>query len=293
MRPPDPCVNRPEVFDAFQVDLRTCLSDHEECKKPDLNQLPNRVLRLDDDHPNSVFVHECRPEDQGEYVALSYCWGKTPQVKLLKANLDDFSKKGVAVSTLPKTIRDSIVATRKLGIKYLWVDSLCIIQDSVEDKDKEIVGMAKVYKNATITISAAAATDCGEGFLEDRSAVQELNLFSDEAINTRAWTYQESTLAPRLLIFGSGPPQWHCKENDSILADQTLRYMDRPAAPQDDIGSWLTWFPVLQNYSQRALSYQTDKLAALSALAAEYQSPQTGAYAAGLWKASLPRGLLW
>jgi Heterokaryon incompatibility protein (HET) len=358
MRPPDPSVSRDDVFDAFRVSLQTCLSDHKKCEKPNPNQLPTRLLLLDDDVSDRVFVHECKPGERGNYVALSYCWGTTTQIKLLKTNLDDFSKKGIEVGTLPKTIEDSIIATRKLGVKYLWIDSLCIIQDSIEDKDKEIVRMASIYKNATITISAAAATDCGQGFLEDRSDVQlRLNIsmrlpflrtadeeileaidwiylcpdphmghkvkrFSEEAINTRAWTYQESTLAPRLLIFGSGPPQWHCKEswkidglnihpknlpnhmcpsgimkftiqNNSIVADQTLKYLERPEPPKDDIGLWLTWFPLLENYSHRALSYPTDKLLALSALAAEHQSPQNGTYAAGLWNASLPRGLLW
>jgi hypothetical protein len=358
MKRPNPAVNRPAVFDAVKASLETCLSDHHQCQKPNPNQLPTRVLLLDGDDPDRVFVHGCTPGEQGQYVALSYCWGKTAQVKLLETNLGDFTKKGIEIGTLPKTIQDSIIATRNLAIKYLWIDSLCIIQNSPQDMDNEIVNMANIYKNATITISAAAATDCGQGFLEDRSEVQtrldnslclpflatsedenpeaidwvyvsadpyighKVKLFSEEPINTRAWTYQESTLAPRLLIFGSGPPQWHCKErwriigleihpnnlpnpqfssgvmkmtieDGSIVADQTRKYIERPAPPKDDIGLWLTWFPVLENYSQRALSYQTDKLAALSALAAEYQSPENGVYAAGLWKASLPRGLLW
>ncbi|KAF1993423.1 HET-domain-containing protein [Amniculicola lignicola CBS 123094] len=358
MKPPDPSVIRDEVFDGFMANLEACLSDHKECPKPKPDQFPTRVLRFDEDGSNRVFVHESEPDEQGEYIALSYCWGTTPQTKLLKTNLGEFSTEGIKVNTLPKTLEDSIIATRKLGINYLWIDSLCIIQDSIEDKDKEIVNMANIYKNATLTISAAAATDCGQGFLEDRSEVQarldismclpflttadeetreamawvylcadpylghKVKLFSDEVINSRAWTYQESTLAPRLVIFGSGPPQWHCKENWRIsglrihpgnlpnpeftsgvmkfteqdgrtVADQTLKMIERPAPPQDDIGLWLTWFPVLRNYSQRALSFQTDKLAALSALAAEHQSPDNGIYAAGLWKASLPRGLLW
>lgn len=303
-------------------------------------------------------MHECRPSEQGQYAALSYCWGKTTQVMLSMKNLEEFSKKGISVGTLPKTIGDSIIATRKLGIKYLWIDSLCIVQDSDEDKNKEIANMANIYKNATITISAAAATDCGEGFLEDRSEVQirldnslclpflasadeenlavadwiylcsdpymgyKVKLFAEEPINARAWTYQELTLSPRLLIFGSGPPQWHCKErwrisgldfhpnhlpnpectsgvmkitveDGRIVADQTLRFVDRPAPPKDDIGLRLTWIPTLQNYSQRALSYRIDKLPALSALAAENQSTENGTYAAGLWEASLPRSLLW
>ena len=172
MRLPNPSVARDDVFNAFRVGLETCLSDHKECGKPNPNQLPTRLLLLDDDILDRVFVHECEPGERGNYVALSYCWGTTAQFKLLQANLDDFLKKCIEIGTLPKTIEDSIIATRKLGVKYLWIDSLCIIQDSIEDKDKEIVNMASIYKNATITSSAAAATDCGQGFLEDQSDVQ-------------------------------------------------------------------------------------------------------------------------
>jgi len=163
-------VARDDVFEAVKVDLETCLSNHEECEKPRPSQLPTRLLLLDNDVPDRVFVHECKAGERGNYVALSYCWGLTVQTKLLMTNVDDFSTKGIEVRALPKTIEDSIIATRKLGIKYLWIDSLCIIQDSIEDKDKEIVSMAGIYKNATITISAAATTDCGQGFLEDQCA---------------------------------------------------------------------------------------------------------------------------
>lgn len=358
MRPPNPSVAHDDVFDVFKASLGKCLSDHTECAKPGARRLPTRVLLLEDKEPERVFLHECEPEEQGKYVALSYCWGKTPQTMLLKSNVDDFQEKGIEVRTLPKTIQDGITATRKLGTKYLWIDSLCIIQDSPEDKDKEIVGMANIYKNATVTISAAATQDCGDGFLEKREDVQlridksmclplmstsdletrvvldylhlcpearmghKLRRFADESINTRAWTYQESTLAPRLLIFGSGPPQWHCKESWKIYGlnispedlphpvcvsttmkitledgrikpEDTLKYQDRPDPPKDEIGLWPEWFPLLEDYSHRALSFRTDKLLAVSALAAEHQSPKNGNYAAGLWSSSLPRGLLW
>lgn len=357
MQKPNPSVLRDDVFEGFARNLQTCLTEHEECEKPNPNQLPTRLLLLDDKSEDRIFVHECKPEERGKYVALSYCWGTTPQVKLLKDNYNDFVTTGIEVRTLPKTIKDSILATRKLGLRYLWIDSLCIIQDSSDDKDKEIVGMANIYKNATITISAAAATDCGQGFLEDRSLVQQrldaslylpfkssdpetrtaidwvylcpdphighkVKRFSEEPISSRAWTYQETTLAPRLVIFGSGPPQWHCKgrweisgldmhprnlpsqecttttmkitvQDGCIVPEETLKHVERPREPLDDIGLWLKWFPSLENYSRRALSFRADKLLALSALATEQQRRQNGTYVAGLWSESLPRSLLW
>ena len=358
MRAPDACVNQPKVFNAAKKYLRTCLEKHEECRKPDPAAQPTRLLRLDDHDKDRVFVQETRVGTQHAYAALSYRWGITKQIKLSKAEVKNLSEKGVLVSSLPQTIQDAIFTTRQLDLKYLWVDTLCIIQDSAEDKDREVARMAVIYQNATITISAAAAVDCGDGFLQDREEValrlraamclpvlahsdeetvevvewvylcpeayagHKIKTFDEETISKRAWTYQETTLSPRLLIYGSGPPQWHCKkvwriigsgdlkklpnpnrtsgvikitlEDGSISANGTTKTVERPPPPPDDIGLWHTsWFPVLENYSRRGLTVQTDKLAALSALAAEYQSQESGMYAAGLWKASLPRSLLW
>jgi hypothetical protein len=359
MRAPDACVNQPKVFNAAKLHLRTCLEEHEECRKPDSAAQPTRLLHLDGNDKDRVFVHETQSGTQYAYGALSYRWGITEQVKLLKACVKDFSKEGVLVSSLPHTIQDAIFTTRQLDLKYLWVDTLCIIQDSAEDKDGEVARMAVVYMNATITICAAAAADCGDGFLQDREEVSlrlkaamclpvlaslgeetlecvewvylcpdtyaghKIKTFAEETISKRAWTYQETTLSPRLLIYGSGPPQWHCKKvwkimglrvhpnnlpnphctsgvmkitlkDGSISADGTRKTVERPPPPPDEIGLWHTdWLPVLENYSRRGLTVQTDKLAALSALAAQYQSPENGTYAAGLWTGSLPRSLLW
>jgi hypothetical protein len=359
MREPDACVNQPKVFNAAKLHLRTCLEEHEECRKPDPAAQPTRLLHLDDNDKDRVFVQETHVGTRHAYAALSYCWGATEQVKLLKAEVKDFSKTGVLISSLPQTIQDAIYTTRQLDLKYLWVDTLCIIQDSTEDKDREVARMAVIYMNATITISAAAAADCGDGFLQDREEVSlrvraamclpalasadeetlevvdwvylcpdtyaghKIKTFDEETISMRAWTYQETTLSPRLLIYGSGPPQWHCKEawkiiglkvhpdnlpnpsytsevmkitleDGSISADGTIKTVERPPSPPDEIGLWhANWFPVLENYSRRELTVRTDKLAALSALAAEYQSQENGTYAVGLWSASLPRSLLW
>ena len=359
MRAPDACVNQPKVFNAAKLHLRTCLEEHEECRKPDPAAQPTRLLHLDDNDKDRVFVQETHVGTRHAYAALSYCWGATKQVKLSKAEVKDFSKKGVLISSLPKTIQDAIFTTRQLDLKYLWIDALCIIQDSTEDKDREVARMAVIYMNATITISAAAAADCGDGFLQDREEValrlraamclpvlaysdeetlavvewvylcpdtyagHKIKTFDEETISKRAWTYQETTLSPRLLIYGSGPPQWHCREvwkiiglrvhpnnlpnpnytsgvmkitleDGRISADGTIKTVERPPPPPDEIGLWHTnWFPVLENYSRRGLTVRTDKLAALSALAAEYQSQENGTYAVGLWSASLPRSLLW
>lgn len=75
---------------------------------------------------------------------------------------------GIRFSSLPKTLQDAIVVTQKLGLQYLWVDSLCIIQDDPQDLTREIANMANIFKCAFVTISAASAPRVDRGFLEDR-----------------------------------------------------------------------------------------------------------------------------
>ena len=134
-------------------------------------------------------------------------------------------------------MHDAIRVTRELGLLYLWVDALCIIQDSSEDKLKEISHMNVIYKNSHLTISAASAEKCSEGFLQKRRMHSGLEVGKDpfhmqyqcpdnvrglvilreeapyhpywEATRARAWTLQEHVLSPRTLIYGARMI-WRC-----------------------------------------------------------------------------------
>jgi hypothetical protein len=113
----------------------------------------------------------------GKYAALSYVWGGPQAIETIKSNIDGY-KVQIPFDGLPQTIKDAIFCTHKIGLKYLWVDSLCIIQDSKEDKQREIDQMSRIYSHAHITISAARAKSCDEGFLQTRSSIGKLWKFS-------------------------------------------------------------------------------------------------------------------
>ncbi len=105
-------------------------------------------------------------EDQSIYAVLSYCWGAW-QNGLTAMSLHDRLQR-LDTSALSQTLRDVITTTRKIGMKYLWIDALCIIQDSMDDEVIELASMCRTYQEASVTIIVASASSANEGFLEDR-----------------------------------------------------------------------------------------------------------------------------
>lgn len=101
----------------------------------------------------------------GQYVALSYVWGKKHSMRLVRTNWNDFMR-GIALEELPKTLQDAVRVTRSLDVQYLWIDSLCILQDSDFDKEMQIPYMNEYYRGAIAVISASGAADVHAGFLQ-------------------------------------------------------------------------------------------------------------------------------
>ena len=164
---------------------------------------------------------------------------------------------GIATSTLPQTILDAITVTRKLGLQYLWVDSLCITQDSASEKDKEIAKMDRIYQNAQLTICAASAEKCNDGFLATRSMRGDSspstilasipfacpNMASGtvslrkpepyyigyEPLSKRGWALQERVLSSRMIIYGRWQMYWQCQSQMKSDGGRTDRFDDKLA----------------------------------------------------------------
>jgi hypothetical protein len=152
--------------------------------------------------------------------------------------------KSIEMSSLPQSLQDAVKVTRKLGLRYIWIDALCIIQDSKEDKERELKKMAQIYQNGLLTISAASARTVSDGFLRNREClstnipmfclpyclpepdsgtegsivVQESHHYDprSEPINQRAWTLQERLLSPRVLVYGTLQLLWQCQSEQLI-----------------------------------------------------------------------------
>ena len=256
------------------------------------------------------------------YAALSYCWGTVQPNALIDLNLESYLA-GIQLSSLPKSLRDAVVVTRKLDIQYLWVDSLCIIQNSEEDKIHEIARMESIYSNAYVTISASCAIDCNAGFLGvqnpakksftvpfrcNNGEVGQVSLSAlgpsqktsyaipTEPIHSRAWTFQESFFSRRMIIYSKHQLFWVCGETWGKDGGRISReeYFSRELSsrslrePKTD-----DWVDIICEYSSRGVTNASDKLPALSSIAAYFAKRTNDVYLAGLWRSKLLHELCW
>ncbi|KDN69744.1 putative heterokaryon incompatibility protein [Colletotrichum sublineola] len=213
----------------------------EERPEASVPYLPSRLIKLETPETfRLVQGTECPVGTR--YVALSYCWGTKPVDSLLRL-LQSTAKSlylEQPVDILPKTFRHALEIIQRFEIRYIWIDRLCIFQDSAEDWQKEASTMQSVHRNAYIGISALEASDDDGGcfFERDPSKVTTTvvsfklkedgeekafrsdrekrwswrHLFESEPVVQRSWVVQERLLAPRTLHFGSKQVFWECRE---------------------------------------------------------------------------------
>ena len=195
--------------------------------------MPKRVI---DVGPSDGSVKPYLRETQGrhgEWATLSHCWGNSVTTKLTGKTLAEKVSHGISVADLSQNFQDAVVVTRLLGLRYIWIDSLCIIQDSVEDWLEESAKMADIYKNSTITIAATNTGESTTGFLRDRRSAIRCTLKKKNWVKIpviirpriawygfaeitgplthRAWVLQERLLSPRILHFGGQQIMWQCR----------------------------------------------------------------------------------
>jgi hypothetical protein len=151
--------------------LAECHATHDECRSYVQGFFPTRLVDLrlggDTNSVKVVLTHSVEHIGEAVYATLSYCWGGDQAIKTITSTLERHMA-GIEISHLSPTLKDAIKVTRSLGIEFLWVDSLCIIQDDPEDVATEISRMSEYYENAFVCISAAVAASCNEGFLQTR-----------------------------------------------------------------------------------------------------------------------------
>lgn len=249
----------------------------------------------------------------GNYCALSYCWGPVDKqpIRTLGENIRDHYS-GIPIAALPQTFRDAITLTKALGIDYLWIDSLCIQQDDDDDWKREAASMGALYQQATLVIAASGSKDPTGGlFICERSPkialqlsypndgnegsgafnlaarkspMQPLSMYRDP-LQERAWALQESYLARRIAQFSLRGAGWRCKSNQ---CDES--------GSHDNLGLYehLSWFNLLQHYSWKKLTRQSDRLVALQGIVNEEGKRKNDIFLSeGVWEKEIPQHLQW
>lgn len=132
--------------------------------------MPTRLIEIGKDIGSPLRLIETDSSFEQRYVALSHCWGSIPKAAGFFTSKDtwDRHKRNIDFEKLPRTFQDAVTITRDLGIKYIWIDSLCIIQGDQDDWANEAGKMENVFSSAYCTIAASSASSCLEGFLHER-----------------------------------------------------------------------------------------------------------------------------
>ncbi|KAF4846576.1 hypothetical protein CGCSCA4_v006065 [Colletotrichum siamense] len=235
------------------------------------------------------------------YVALSYVWGQVDTYRLLKGNYKDMMRFGGLTRNwkrLPRTIRDVILFTEAIGERYLWIDTLCLIQDDNDDKIPGIKHMDIIYSRAFCTIIAASGEDAnagipGWGLIRRRAQrVSEvhpgINAILTQSMTTymrqtryekRAWTFQEYFLPPRRIIFVNSQAYYVCREcywreddaertqlNSDSWRDESYLSLLNSSWMNDDADTHNTWTMMLYYYTKRELTCESDMLNAMAGI---------------------------
>jgi hypothetical protein len=230
--------------------LKNCVENHSSCRPPtEFQKPPRRLLQVDNKTQNLVLVESFADFQHVEWVSLSYCWGGEPSMKLTDESMNAL-KDGISLANFDDTIRDAVLVTRALGISYIWIDALCILQDGKEWSE-EASKMNEIYGGSTVTLVIASSNSVKDGFLKKRDlnyipVTYSTDLAEDSRAklfispewddsereyngpwSKRGWTMQEGLLPNRLLHYTASQIVWKCCEEQRFERGVTERVEDR------------------------------------------------------------------
>ncbi|QIX02145.1 hypothetical protein AMS68_007662 [Peltaster fructicola] len=327
---PPGITNSRDSFDQFHSWLKSC-KNHERCITLGTTDfVPSRLI--DVGSGDSVRLvetggHKTYTDELGVTKACNnHCWGSWVEPTLQTTNIDEF-KKSIRLNVLPRNFQDAVVASRLLNIQYIWIDSLCIVQNSREDKGVQLPAMHKIYGCSYLNLAAANSYDCHGGFFRNR----DLSVLSStvrvgsvecrvvrkdfwagelltEPLYKRAWVLQERTLSPRTLNFGR-QAFWQCLHTTAceIMPNGVPLVIDsgkdelkwrrllhqEEFTRQDKVDLQGVWRHMVNTYKTCQITQKTDALPALDGLVTKMHSISKEEYVAGLWRNNLVEQLAW
>ena len=250
----------PKAIELAQTWINTCAKQHSKCNhgtkmllgrtREGKQPLPARILDIganDSDAIKLLITNGAK----GAYACLSHCWGKTKSIVLNQGNEHTLTK-DIPWKGLPKTYTDAITFCRRLGIRYLWIDALCIIQDDAQDWRQESVKMGSYYGNCYACLAATTSANHDDGcaisspplkyagagldglpyciYIRPESAHIAKQRDHKHAeyfpLLTRAWAYQERRLSPRVLHFCGVEMFFECAEMTACECEQSSKPLE-------------------------------------------------------------------
>ncbi|KIL88272.1 hypothetical protein FAVG1_08351 [Fusarium avenaceum] len=239
-------------FEMLKKWMQLCGEQHNICQHHE-DQISIPRFRLID--VNRKCIVQVGGDRRPPFATLSYVWGRRPFLRLVKANVSELEQEGsLEMVELPPTIRDAITVCEKLQVEYLWIDSLCIIQDDESVMLEVVDKMDSIYRESILTLIAASGTDAYSGipgvrpgtrFLEQHTleirGVQLIDSVDEHQFDLhsmskepewvsgtpwaqRAWTFQEALVSRKSLFFTAEQVYWNCREG--LMSEDTTEYVD-------------------------------------------------------------------
>ncbi|KAI1179295.1 heterokaryon incompatibility protein-domain-containing protein [Nemania sp. FL0916] len=288
----------PQSLGHLEIWLRKCNETHPRSLKDDI-ELPTRLLKTTE---GEIRVVETEEGVEGRYMTLSHRWGADETFNI----------------------------TRELKISYIWIDSLCIIQDDLEDWERESVRMRTIYGNSYLNIAGCHPKDSSESLfslsdLKNRFPTHPVpgreatyirqqphmthtdygmnysDFDNQQVLLSRGWVLQERLLSPRIVYYDADELKWECNMaldcqcgGMGVIANFKLDYMAALEGSDAPRELSLMWMRTSQRYSCLRLTYDTDRVVALAGIANQAsKSGDGGKYLAGLWEHNLAFQLCW
>lgn len=267
-----------------------------------ISPLPHRVIEIISPFTTVESLIQLRLKttshtEHALYVTLSHRWGGSFTLKTFKETLPARTR-GFTLNDLPRTFQDAVLVSAALGLRYLWIDSLCIVQNDEDEWLDQSTKMGVIYSNSTVTIAAHSAGQCNEGFLWRSRVPSNLHIttcaggfslslpplsgqqlrrrFFESEITKRAWVLQELTLSPRMLHFVEDHVFWECEHACGVPPNETDHRSGTLTPPPEETSAAIfrtartmfstqtAWLQLVQRYSEYRMTKPGDKLVAIS-----------------------------
>ncbi|CZR40426.1 uncharacterized protein FPRO_05326 [Fusarium proliferatum ET1] len=280
------------IFDMLGNWLRQCQADHRECRHDSTTHIPTRLVDVGTLESSTVRLIETKHGFQAPYLTLSHCWGRNVNIfrRTTGGNLEILSK------NLPRTFRDAITVTRKLGFTYLWIDSLCIIQGDKVDWERESSNMASIYSKGILNLAASYSPDSHGGKIiwECRELSATESIYCRPPEQSQQFRGEVASSPETVPVTRNGPKNFLRAERDKSGDQETTSEIASGSKsnqkPQKQLYS--QWYDMVTQYSQKHLTRPEDRLPAIWALAQKFKDITGDEYFSGLWKDDILTGLL-